>query len=246
MSSIVATTRHWILNLACEIPCRVSDLLPVVKEERLNVIRIPGVQATDYAAALLKLFDSGEIRLRPRDEDESSSPTRAELNSVLEARLKLPPILRTFGKNERQSGVSPSSVREVPDLSWELSLLGGEEWETLAQPDWTRFATILSDKESSEMWSANFDLLMAELGWCRELNGVEIDRTTLSLELLRDYAITYWKILPIVHHAVFRSKWVDHGWPEKGRREPEWFRKWWVSRSNWYRKPWTLSGWPTA
>lgn len=221
-------------------------MVPFVEELHLNMRKVPGVAASDYAAVFLDLFDTGAIRLRLRDE-EGSLANRSDLEAVLQARLQLPPISRmTFLGKKRPSTAPPAIVREAPNLGWELSAHGGEEWETLAQPDWMHFSTILSDQESGEMWSANFDLLMAELGWCGELNGVEIDRTTLSLEVLHDYAITYWKVLPVVHHATFRSRWVEFGWPVKGRPDPEWFGNWWRSRHNWYKQPWMLSGWPAA
>jgi hypothetical protein len=244
MTTTSAITRHWILNLARECRGRISDVVPFVEGMHLNVRKVPGVTAYHYAAAFLDLFDTGAIRVRLRDE-EGSLANRSDLEAVLQARLQLPPISRmTFLRKEGPSTVPPAIVREAPDLGWELSAHGGEVWETLAQPDWTHFATILSDQESGEMWSANLDLLMAELGWCRELNGVEIDRTTLSLEALHNYAITYWKVLPVVHHATFRSRWAEFGWPVQGRPEPEWFGDWFTSRGTWYKQPWMLVGWP--
>jgi hypothetical protein len=247
MSTTSAITRHWILNLARESRGRVSDVVPFVEELFLNVRGVPGVAATDYAAIFLDLFDSSAIRLRLTDEEGSTCANRSQLESVLEARLRLPPV--SGRKTYRKDGppiLPPAIIRDAPDLAWELSPLGGEEWESMAQPDWNHFATVLSDPESGEMWSANFDLLMAELGWCRELNGIEIDRTTLKLEVLHDSAITYWKVLPVVHHATFCSRWVEHGWPVKGRPDPEWFRNWWRSRGDWYKEPWTLPSWPVG
>ena len=248
MSTARAITRHWILNLAWECRRRVSDVVPFVEELHLNVSKVPGVAAIDYATVLLDLFDSGAIRLRLTDEEGKPHANRSDLEKVLEARLQLPPVSRmAFVGKKGPSSVPPAIVRQAPDLGWELSQRGGEEWETLAEPDWEHFAAILTGEESGEMWSANFNLLMAELGWCRELNGIEIDRATLSLEVLHDCAITYWKVLPVAHHATFHSGWVEHGWPPvKGRPAPNWFHNWWSSRDNWYKKPWMLPGWPAA
>jgi len=247
MSTIIPIARHWILNLAWQFRGRVSDVVPFVEEQYLNVRKVPGVSAGDYAALFVDLFQSGAIRLRSTDEDQSYLANRSDLESVLEARLQLPPISgRKIYKKDGPPILPPAIVRNAPDLTWELSPLGGEEWESSAQPDWNRFATILSDPESGEMWSSNFDLLMGELGWCRELEGVVIDRTTLKLEVLHDFAITYWKVLPVVHHANFRCSWVDHGMGINGRPEPEWFRTWWTSRHDWFKNPWMLAGWPPA
>lgn len=245
MSTTSAIIRHWILNLARECRGRISDVVPFVEELHLNVRKVPGATASDYAAVFLDLFDSDAIRVRFRDE-EGSLAKRSDLQAVLAARLQLPPISRMkFLRKNGPSTDPPAIIREAPDLGWELSSRGGEEWESLALPDWNRFANIVSDQESGEMLSSNFDLLMAELGWCRELNGVEIDRSTLNLEVVRDCAITYWKILPIVHHASFKCRWGEHGLL-KGRPEPEWFENWWRSRHNWYTEPWMLSGRPPA
>lgn len=240
-----AITRHWTLNLAREMPAKVSDLLPSVKQERLNVLKVPGVSATEYASALLNLFDSGAIQARLLDDEDRSPANRPDLEAVLEARLQLPPIPETSADPRRaNSGIRSALGRDSPDLAWELTLLGGEEWETLALPDWNRFANILSDEVSGEIWSSNHDLLMAELGWCRELTGLEIDRTSIQIEMLSNHAVTYWKILPEVYHAAFRSKDVNNEWTAKPLLEPHWFRKWWLSRHDWYTKPWNLPGWP--
>jgi hypothetical protein len=245
MTTTSAITRHWILNLARECRGRISDVVPFVEELHLNVRKVPGVTAEDYATVLLDLFDSGAIRVRSRDE-EGSLAKRSDLEAVLHARLQLPPVSRmTFLRKKKPPTDPPAIIRDAPDLGWELTSQGGEEWESLALPDWNHFATILSDPESGEMWSSNFDLLMAELGWSRELNGVEIDRSSLNLELLHDYAITYWKNLPVVHHASFKCRWGEHGL-STDRPEPEWFQKWWRSRHEWYTAPWMLPGWPAA
>ncbi len=63
-----AIARYWILNLAIEFPRRLSNVVPFVEEEHLNVRKIPGVVPTDYAAMFLELFDSGSIRLRSPQE----------------------------------------------------------------------------------------------------------------------------------------------------------------------------------
>lgn len=246
MTIISAITRHWILNLAWECRREISDVIPFVEEMHLNVSKVPGVTANDYAAALLDLFNSGAIKVRFKDEDGSLA-NRSDLEAALHTRLLLPPI--SGRRTHRRDGppiLPPAVIRDAPDLAWELSPLGAEEWESLAQPDWNRFATVLSDPESGEMWSANLDLLMSELGWSRELNGIDIDKATLSLQVLRDFAITYWKVLPVVHHASFKCNWIEHRWTVEGTPDPEWFRMRRTSRFDWYTKPWMLSGWPAA
>jgi hypothetical protein len=203
--------RHWLLNTAIEIPRKLSDLLPVVRGMLLNVPEVPDATPEAYASGVLALFDSGFIRIY-FDGDSEGSETEASrliVESVLQRRLAAPADTPLSPPATRRS-VHPRRVApDTSDLRWQLTALGGEAWETLARPDWNRYVTILTDEESGEAWSANLDLLMAEIGWCRELNGVEIDRNTVSLELLQNHPITYWKLLPVVHRAAFRCRWVE-------------------------------------
>lgn len=240
--------RHWILSLAIEGARRISDFLPYVEQESLNVRKIPGIAASEYAATFLDLFSSGLIRLRSLSDGKGveSTPGRSYLGSVLEARLLLPPIStrRRLGKEHIVS--SQLNAPASPDFRWELTPRGGEEWERLAYPNWDGYVEILTGMESGEAWSANPDSLMAELGWCRELNGIEIDRETLNIGKLIDHQITYWKVLLVVYHAAFRSKWVEDDWLRMASAEREWFQNWWLSRRDWYTKPWKLPIWPAA
>jgi hypothetical protein len=241
-----AIARYWILNLAIEFPRKLSNFVPFVEEEHLNVRKIPGVAPTDYAAMFLELFDSGSIRLRSPSNDEEGeiAVSRSELESVLGARLLLPSVTSKIVMGPGRVRHSPINTDGSPDFGWELTQAGGEEWEALAQPNWERFINFCTDARSGDAWSSNLDSLMTELGWCRELHCVEIDRKTLSLEVLHDYSITYWKVLPVVYHATFRSKWAEYWWLGKGTVVPKWFRDWWLSRSHWYKEPWALPSWP--
>jgi hypothetical protein len=244
MSTTNAIARYWILNLAIEFPRRLSNFVPSVEEEHLNVRKIPGFAATDYVATFLELFDSSSIRLRPslNDEEGEIAVGRSELESILEARLQLPPVTSKIkGPGRVRHSLSTDGS---PNLGWELTQAGGAEWEALAQPNWERYVDICTDHQSGEAWSSHLDSLMTELGWCRELRCVEIDRKTLSLDVLHDHAITYWKVLPIVYHATFRSIWTEYWWLGKGTEAPKWFRDWWISRSHWYKEPWMLPDWP--
>jgi hypothetical protein len=240
--------RHWLLNTAIECSRKLSDLLPVVRGLLLNVLDVPGATPEDYASGVLALFDSGSIRMY-FDGDAEGSETeacRSIVETVFQRRLAAP-AATTLSPHANRRSVYPRMVTpDTSDLRWQLTALGGEVWERLAQPDWNRYVTTLTGEESGEAWSANFDLLMAEIGWCRELNGVEIDRNTVSLELLYDHPITYWKFLPVVHRAAFECRSVESHWPDGRIVPPEWFHQWWMSQSEWYKKPWKLSIWPNA
>jgi hypothetical protein len=241
--------RHWLLNTAIEFPRKLSDLLPVVCGLRLNVLDVPGATPEDYASAVLALFDSGSIRMYFDGDTEGSKTEacRSIVELVLQRRLATP-VEKAPTPRARQRSIYPRKVTpDTSDLRWQLTALGGKEWEGLAQPDWNRYVTILTGGDiPGEAWSANLGLLMAELGWCQELNGVEIDRNTISMEVLHDYPVTYWKFLPVVHRATFECRWVDSQWPDGRIVPPEWFRQWWISQGEWYRKPWELSNWASA
>ena len=239
--------RHWILSLAIEGSRKLSDFVPYVDCLYLNVHSVPGAAPHHYVEAFLALFDAGLINCF-RDEDDEHGKIKANhsvVESVLTARLRLPQV--TSKRRLRMPGpVGPAG----PDLRWELTTAGGEDWERLAQPNWERYVFALFGPQSDEKspmagdaWSASLDSLMVEIGWCGEFNGEEVDRQSLAVEFLHNHLITYWKVLPNVYHATFSS--VRHE-ESNLRAESKWFRDWWISRRTWYKKPWTLSTWPAA
>ncbi len=234
--------RHWILNLAVEGARMLSDFVPSVEELHLNLQAVPGATPYDYGEAFLTLYDAGHINCF-RDAEAEYSQTKANrsvVESVIQARLQIPHV------TSRRSRI-PGPVGQVrPDLRWELSTSGGEEWERFAQPDWERYVFALFGPQPSEesqmegdAWSASLDSLMIQIGWCNEFNNLEIDRQSIELEILHNHPITYWKVIPVVYHATFLCR------STKIRTKPEWFRDWWLSRRKWYKEPWSLSIWPT-
>ena len=125
-------------------------------------------------------------------------------------------------------------------MKFRLSSQGGAEWERRARPDWNRFAQPLTGMESGEAFSPNLDLLMAYMGWYKQLTSAKIDFSTIQFETLKDYSVTYWKSLPLVHRATFACAFT-HGSPLD---EPSWFQNWWESLETWYKRPWELPDWP--
>ena len=242
--------RHWILNLAIEGSRKISDFVPHVFGEHLNVLPVSGAAPHHYSDAFFSLFDEGLVHCF-RDEDDEQGKIavdRAFVESVLNARLRFPQV--TSRRRLRVPGPVGSAN---PDLEWRLTSVGGKEWERLAQPNWERFVFMLFAPLSAEgsakggdAWSANLDSLMTELGWCREFNGEEVDRQSLRVEVLRDYPIVYWRTLPIVYHATFLSKWGRDETDFLRNPRADWFRDWWISRRAWYREPWALPAWPTT
>ena len=239
--------QHWILNTAIEFPGRLSDFVPFVESEFLNVGEVPGATPDEHAAAFHTLLDTGLVQafaIRNGDESETLLD-RQTVEAIIQERLHLPHVSsrRRLGTKQPRPSIS------APDLRWKMTALGGDAWERLAQPDWNRYALTLTDIPptdplTGEIWSASRDLLMANLGWYRELNEATVVRDTIRVEALHNHPITYWKVLPLVYHASFSC--TDFFLSCGPTEQPEWFQQWWRSLDQWYKKPWEVPGWPTA
>lgn len=252
MSASQEMIQHWILNTAIEFPRKLSDFVPFVESESLNVKEVPRATSGDYAAAFLALLDADFIQAHPihHDDGEETPIDRVGVDAILEKRLQLPRVTSHIRRGVNRP--KPSDGYPAPNLRWKMTTLGGEVWERLAKPDWNRYLLTLTDTPPtnpliSDTWSANRDLLMADLGWSRELAGIEVDRDSVRVEILHNHPITYWKVLPLVYHATFSCRSAPDHWPGRNFWDtPEWFQTWWRSLSEWYKKPWELPGWPIS
>jgi len=224
-----AVIKHWLLNLAVEMPVWLRSVIPEVRSQALNVKPVPHCGATDYAEALIELLDSGMITMSsefPEDDVE----TRFGIGRILDRFLAL-----------------PEDVRQVPIFSWphssqvsfKMTALGGEAWEGIAEPDWTHILTESSDLEVGELFSPNRDLLMAYMGWYGKLSSSQIQFDTVSWQTHSNFEILYWKRLPLVHHASFSLQPVEG----KFQSWPTWFYEWFFAK-RWHKDPWDLPGWP--
>ena len=233
--------KHWLLNLAVEHPVWLGCLFPAVDAEGLNVKPLPRCKALDYARGLLELLDAGMIKL-------SSEVSGDDVESGLGAARVLDRFVRLSNDDPalcRGSRLLPMYERNpLPGMQveFELTPRGGEAWERVAEPDWSRLFTVSRDSTSGELISPDRDLLMALMGWYSEIHhGETIQRDTIRWQTHTDYAILYWKRVPLVCHASFGLQAAEAPWPGWG---PEWFRDWYFSAVSWHRKPWDLPGWP--
>lgn len=239
-----AITRHWLLNTAIEVPVRLVRLFPRIAGKALNVREIPGCQASDYARALIELYDSKMIRFTsevPGDDVESHQG----VSQVLKR------FVNPSGDDANRGEQNPNERYQMSGMqvSFRLTRRGGEAWEKTAEPDWTRFIHVGTygatggQNELGEVVSADATLIIAYMGWYPEVNGEEIQLDTIKWKTYTDFDVLYWKPLPFVCHASFQVRPAESRW--HGYRQPQWFHDWWVSTCSWYKKPWELPSWPS-
>ena len=128
-------------------------------------------------------------------------------------------------------------------VSFELTLRGGEAWERIAEPDWTRFVSESTVEVSGDLVSLDRDLLVAYMGWYPELRSEQIQLETVTWQTHEDFEILYWKRLPFVYHVSFAVEPAKARW---NNIEPKWFWEWWYSTRSWYKEPWQFPCWPLA
>ena len=249
MEAIQEIVQHWILNLAVEMARNIADFVPYVESLSLNVPPVPGVTPSQYCESFLALLDRGRIKCFEiaGNEGEKREVDRSLVESVIAARLQLPHVT-----SKRCVGMMGPVGSSRPNLEWEMTTAGGEQWERPAQPNWERYVSACfgfsseeGSSETGDAWSTSLDTLMLEIGWCSEFNRVDVDRQSLNLAVLHDYPITYWKVLPVVYHLSFSCRSVGREQRDL-RSEAKWFRDWWISRCAWHKEPWSVQGWPDA
>lgn len=244
-SSSEVVIKYWLMNIATEFPRSLGLLFPSVKGEALNVKEIPGCKPENYAEYLVELFAKGLITLES-DSPEDDVNSKLGVAHIMERFVQLP-------KDERQlryvhSGSQLGSVRQPHQrVKFQLTAAGGEEWERLAEPDWSSYFTQSGDETTGdvELASPNLNLIMARMGWFRGLIQERINVETIRLETYSNYKVLYWKRLPLVYQALFSVEPAEPQWANEWTQYPEWFRKWWISTNSWYKKPWELPIWPS-
>jgi hypothetical protein len=234
--------KHWLLNLAVEVPVWLYLLFPAVEGDALNVQPVPRRNAEDYAAGVMDLCEAGMIKLSSEvhgDDVENG----AGISRILDRFLKLSyddSILHRDGRL-----LKPDQRNRLPGMqvSFRLTALGGEAWERVAEPDWAHFVTESRDSTSGELISPDRDRLIAYMGWYPEIHRERIQLETVTWETHTNFEILYWKRLPFVYHASFGLQAAAARWASMA--PPKWFRDWELSTASWYREPWSLSNWPT-
>lgn len=199
---IDSVIRHWLLNLAVEIPVDLHLILPLVQALGLNVRTVPGSDERDYARCIIQLHQSGMIELASQDaaDDVNSSNGVAR---ILDRFINLPkydPSVspRHFGPVDKL----PSALQ----VAYKVTALGGQEWERCAKPDWDHFVNGSADYVSGELLSFDKERLIAYMGWFPEIFGSLIQLDTIKWETQTNFDILYWKQLPVVHRVSFHLR----------------------------------------
>jgi hypothetical protein len=237
--AIDAVIRHWLLNLAVEIPLDLRRILPAVQAQGLNVLAVPGCEKRDYARGVIQLHESGMIELSSKDaaDDVNSSDGVAQILDRFINLSKYDPDTspRHFGPVHKL----PSALQ----VTYKITESGGREWEGCAKPDWDHFVNGSDDYVSGELVSFDKEHLIAYMGWYPEIAGSLIQLDTINWETLRNFNILYWKQLPVVHRVSFQLQPSGKRWGSDSA--PQWFWDWYLSTAAWYTKPWLMPNWPT-
>jgi hypothetical protein len=246
--------KHWLLNLAAEMPIGLARVVPNVAAQSLNTKPVPGCTAGDYARNLVELFEAGMVTLSSSLADDDAT-TRSGVSRILDRFLGLPKDYRRFRYLRQNDPTSLQIDREPANqATYELTAFGGENWERLAEPDWARFISgfttpddALSQENAEmtgELFSPDRDLLVAYMGWYPEVRGEQIRLETIRWDTHRDYEVLYWKRLPLVYRVLFRATFAEARWKFPPLK-PQWFSDWWIHTCHWHREPWELPTWPT-
>ena len=239
--------RHWLLNTVVEFGVPLTSIFPVAGHG-LNVKPIPSCTSDDYAKGLLELFDSDLITF--------SSKVPGDATGSREGILRILDRFRSLSKDDPllrgTHGLLPTHQLIKlggKQVYFELTPLGGEAWEKIAQPDWARhlsastvFPVIGVMTGKCELISADRDLMIAYMGWYPQVSHEQIQMETVTWQTHSDFKILYWKQIPFVHHVSFQVQPADQRWIGGA---PHWFQDWWTSSQSWYIKPWDLPGWPS-
>jgi hypothetical protein len=233
--------KHWLLNLAIEVPVRLGHLFPIVEGEALNAKAIPGCDAKGYATGLMDLWHSDQIKLTsevPGDDVD----TAQGMETVLDRFVQLSNGDLTFQPRDRLPVYKRIQCDPTMKVSFRLTRLGGEVWERVAEPDWAHFISLWTVETSGELFSPDRDRMIAYMGWYPEVNREQIQLQTVLSQTKTDFEVFYWKRLPFVYHASFEVKPAEARW---GPIAPKWFDEWLSSVRSWYKHPWDIPGWPS-
>lgn len=234
-----AMIRHWLLNVAVETPVDLYRVLPVVQAQGLNVRTIPGCEGRDYARGISQLSEGRMIELFSEYSADDLN-TSSGVAQVLDRFMNLPEYDPTasplyFGPVDKL----PSSLQ----VTYKITALGGQQWESCAKPDWDHFVNGSDDSVSGELLSFDKERLMAYMGWYPEISGSLIQLDTINWETHPNFSILYWKQLPVVHRVSFQLQPSHKRWGSGSG--PKWFWDWYFATRTWYTEPWRIPNWPS-
>lgn len=233
--------KHWLLNLAVEHPVWLGHILPEIECEALNVKPVPGCDAKDYARNLIELSESGMVALSSEVPGDDVA-TRPGMERILNRFLQLANNDATWCHEWNQRPMYERIRLPGMQVNFRLTPSGGAAWERMAEPDWTHILTVSVGSESGDVFSPDRHLLMAYLGWYREIEARQIQFETISWQTHSDFEILYWKRIPLVYQASFTLQPAEGPTGPEWHHAPQWFREWYTSAITWHKQPWDLAG----
>src|ERR1035438_674887 len=175
--TIEEITHYWLLTSAIDFPRGLGFFFPEVDGLALNMKEVPGLNARDYAKALLTLYDSGMIEFSSKLLEDNVA-TRSGILNILDRFLGFSsenPSALMIRRSRRTSVSNTFAGRTDLKVHFRLTEEGGDAWEKIAEPAWDHFFDQRSDYETGEMYSRDLTLLVARLGWFSELDDTRID-----------------------------------------------------------------------
>jgi hypothetical protein len=245
------TVEYLILKYALEFP-----------ESFYNILLDYKVSYSEVADYANKLFQNGDILASIVNEKEEDLDYSTAVKAIYPEQY-----VRSLISTDNYNQESVTSVLKVgkpvvltpsqieANLSGELGAVyyltpkGGSRWESVANPDWSHYISMLSGlNESVGTW--NTELISSDQQFLEKFFTVDehvstvvhIDGTEVW-DVLKPWQATYWKILPLGYRVRYESREIQIcidsdtpiKWLEANDTANEWywdFRKWYTDSIN--------------
>ena len=214
-----------MLNLCRICGIYVNELYPQFQCEYLNVLPFPDYEPADYIKSVSQLVEHGHLAI-------CISPDQQ------------------LDKREALEKLRSLNVEFLRSATVHLTNTGGRLWELHAQPRWSTYC-LIEDRFEQEsalsrgvLASQSLDVIVAYLGWYKQILNSELLPTTVSITRHVTYKVLYWKDLPDVYKAHFDSRSVKSESTPEDYTVKKWLDAWRQTQFGWYIKPWNHPDWP--
>jgi hypothetical protein len=167
----------WLLEVAVDLILPIRQL--ALPSNKLRVWLNRGshnLNAAQLEYTLRRLFDDGQIFACDLGNERRRIPTDSELADAIAGRIAM-----AYGLTEQ----------------------GGEYWESLADPDWSRyFEAIGWNGETVTLFAGSRDRLIELVENSQLLWGARMNAAKLEIGQLHPWQATYWKSLLVGYESV--------------------------------------------